>query len=101
MAESTTQAELAAALDEIVAVIDQALGRTAAAPVSAVQVAQMFHTHYERLAPQFNYQTRPASAVPWDSVPENNRRLMVTVAGRVLEDLGIPVAGRVRGGLRG
>jgi hypothetical protein len=47
-------------------------------------LARYFHDEYERMAPTFNYQTRPASAVPWDDVPENNRRLMMAVCASVL-----------------
>jgi hypothetical protein len=46
-------------------------------------IAKLFHEAYERLAPQFSYETRKASAVPWDQVPENNRKLMIAVAGEV------------------
>ena len=42
-------------------------------------VAMVFHRTYERLAPQFGYETRPESAVAWDDVPENNRNLMMAV----------------------
>lgn len=50
-------------------------------------VAQLFHEAYERLAPSFGYETRKASAVPWESVPEPNRSLMVAVAGSVLDEI--------------
>jgi len=40
---------------------------------------------YERLAPQFNYETRKASAKPWAEAPENNRRLMIAVCAEILE----------------
>jgi hypothetical protein len=46
-------------------------------------VARLFHETYERLAPQFSYETRKASAVPWEQVPENNRNLMIAVAAEV------------------
>ena len=45
--------------------------------------AQRFHEAYERLAPQFGYKTRDASAVPWQEVPEANRKLMVAVCREV------------------
>jgi len=45
--------------------------------------ARMFHEAYERMAPQYGYITRRASAVPWDEVPEPNRRLMEAVAAEV------------------
>lgn len=49
------------------------------------QIAKAFHDTYERLAPDFAYETRPASAKPWDEVPENNRQLMIAVAEELLE----------------
>lgn len=50
------------------------------------QIAQRFHEHYERLAPEYGYHTRAASAVPWDDVPEANRKLMIaTVAALIVE----------------
>lgn len=53
--------------------------------VDAEKVACRFHETYERLAPQYGYETRPESAVAWEQVPENNRRLMVAVAAEVLD----------------
>jgi hypothetical protein len=49
------------------------------------KLAQIFHETYERLAPEFSYQTRKASAVPWEDVPENNKRLMVAVCAEILD----------------
>lgn len=46
-------------------------------------IARAFHEAYERLAPEHGYETRKASAVPWEQVPENNRRLMTAVAAEV------------------
>ena len=40
-------------------------------------IARRFHETYERLAPEFGYETRRASAVAWEDVPENNRALMI------------------------
>jgi hypothetical protein len=50
----------------------------------AAQLAQQFHEAYERLAPEFGYETREASAKPWSEVPENNRALMTAVCAGVL-----------------
>jgi hypothetical protein len=47
-------------------------------------LAKYFHSEYERMAPHFGYKTRPASAVPWDEVPEENRRLMMAVCAGIL-----------------
>lgn len=47
------------------------------------QLAQRFHAAYERLAPQFGYKTRDASAVPWDCVPDNNKQLMIAVCDEI------------------
>ena len=46
-------------------------------------IARAFHEAYERLAPQFGYRTREASAVPWEDVPQANRDLMVATAASV------------------
>lgn len=54
---------------------------------SGVDVARWFHEAYETLAPSYAYETRPASAVPWEDVPEQNRRLMVATALEVLAQL--------------
>ena len=50
---------------------------------SPEEMANAFHEAYERLAPNFDYKTRDRSAVPWDEVPQNNKRLMI----RVCEEL--------------
>lgn len=50
-------------------------------------LARMFHETYERLAPAFHYETRRESAVPWDSVPDTNKKLMIAVAKEVGEAL--------------
>jgi hypothetical protein len=51
------------------------------------ELAELFHTTYERLAPDFGYETRPGTAKPWSEIPEdnNNKRLMIAVAGEVLQ----------------
>jgi hypothetical protein len=50
------------------------------------RIAREFHERYERLAPDFGYKTRDASAVPWDQVPEANANLMRGVVRSLLED---------------
>lgn len=47
------------------------------------KLAKQFHETYERLAPSFGYETRKDSAVPWEAVPEKNRKLMVAVCGEI------------------
>lgn len=54
---------------------------------AALAVARLFHETYERLAPDFGYRTREASAKPWDEVPEANRNLMVATVSEVLAAL--------------
>jgi hypothetical protein len=46
-------------------------------------LAKSFHENYERLAPDFGYNTREASAVAWEDVPEANKKLMIATAGAV------------------
>jgi len=53
--------------------------------VSPDILAKFFHDTYEKLAPQFSYKTRDASAVSWDDVPDNNKKLMKAVAAKVIE----------------
>jgi hypothetical protein len=54
--------------------------------MTAEQIAQAFHEAYERLAPDFGYKTREASAKPWAEVPEQNKSLMVAVVQSLLDD---------------
>ena len=51
----------------------------------AEQIARAFHESYERQAPAHNYETREASAKPWEQVPEQNRNLMCAVVQDLLE----------------
>ena len=55
--------------------------------LTAAQLAERFHGHYERLAPRYGYRTREESAVPWSAVPERNKMLMIHVAGEILAEL--------------
>jgi hypothetical protein len=57
---------------------------SAGAGQDAEALARRFHETYERLAPEHGYETRKASAVPWEDVPEPNRALMVAVASELL-----------------
>lgn len=50
----------------------------------AVELAKDFHATYERLAPDFGYKTREASAKPWGDVPEGNRKLMIATCRDIL-----------------
>jgi hypothetical protein len=50
----------------------------------ADRIARRFHEAYERLAPAHGYETRKASAVPWDDVPEQNKALMRAVIAELL-----------------
>jgi hypothetical protein len=54
--------------------------------MTAEQIAQAFHEAYERLAPDFGYKTREASAKPWAQVPEQNKSRMVAVVQPLLDD---------------
>ncbi len=46
---------------------------------AALKLAILFHETYERLAPDFHYETRKESAKPWSDIPENNKNLMIAV----------------------
>lgn len=47
-------------------------------------LAMAFHETYERLAPEHGYETREASAKPWNDVPANNRALMCAVTAELI-----------------
>jgi hypothetical protein len=47
-------------------------------------IARQFHSVYEALAPYEGYRTRDESAVPWEDVPEANKRLMVRTVETLL-----------------
>lgn len=51
----------------------------------AERLAKAFHEAYERLAPDYSYTTREASAKPWEEVPENNKKLMIAVVQELLD----------------
>lgn len=57
---------------------------TEPAELIAEQIARAFHEEYEHLAPFYGYETRPESATFWESVPEQNKRLMIHVVGNLL-----------------
>jgi hypothetical protein len=53
--------------------------------VTPDELAVMFHQAYERLAPDFGYETRPETEV-WDPYSPNGK-LMRAVCGEILNDL--------------
>lgn len=50
----------------------------------AERIAQAFHETYERLAPEYGYKTREASAVPGEELPRPNRTLIVATVADLL-----------------
>jgi hypothetical protein len=55
--------------------------------MTAEELARKFHETYERLAPQYGYETRKASAVLWENVPSNNKNFMIAVCAEILVKL--------------
>ena len=55
--------------------------------MTAEELAKLFHDNYERLAPEHGYETRKDSAVPWESVPERNKSLMIATCAAVLGEV--------------
>lgn len=49
-------------------------------------IARRFHETYERLAPEHGYETREASAKPWEDVPVQNRGLMIEVVTELVRE---------------
>lgn len=58
----------------------------------ARQIAESFHTSYERLAPKFGYKTRKPTRGPWDDLPGSNRVLMIATVLDLIES-GVIVPG--------
>jgi len=54
-------------------------------------MAQAFHEAYERLAIDFGYRTRKASAVPWADAPDTNKALMVATIRNVMIEQGLTI----------
>jgi hypothetical protein len=54
---------------------------------SADAVAKMFHEAYERLAPEFGYETRVDTRKDWDEVPTANKELMRATCKTVVNSL--------------
>lgn len=55
--------------------------------LTAESLARRFHEVYEKLAPNFGYETKAESAKPWEDVPVNNRALMVATADVLLDEM--------------
>ncbi len=56
----------------------------------AKRLAQLFHETYERLAPDYGYETKEDSRTDWDSVPEKNKALMIATCEEVMKHMGKP-----------
>lgn len=55
-------------------------------------LARRFHATYERLAPDYGWETQESTrAKPWEEVPEHNRRLMLATIEALLDDGSIEV----------
>ena len=55
--------------------------------LTAEALAKFFHETYERLAPEYGYETREESAVSWENVPKQNKSLMIATSKEVLKML--------------
>lgn len=69
----------------LLAALEAAVG--ALTPAPAEEIARRFHEAYEDLAPSRGYETRKASAKPWEQVPDDNKALMIDTVQRLI-DLG-------------
>lgn len=52
--------------------------------VTPEMLAHFFHDRHEALAPEYGYETRRASSVPWEDVAPPNKALMRAVAREAL-----------------
>lgn len=53
------------------------------------ELARLFHEVYERLAPEYSYETRERTAKPWEEIPDDdsNKRLMIATCEVILKAL--------------
>lgn len=51
----------------------------------AERIAEQFHNAYEAYAPSHGYETRKASRVAWENVPEANKALMTNTVAHLLQ----------------
>ena len=54
------------------------------AQMTAEQLASLFHSTYERLAPAFGWHTKKGCNVPFEQLPQCNRALMIATCQTVL-----------------
>ena len=55
--------------------------------MTAEQLASLFHSTYERLAPAFGWHTKKGCNVPFEQLPQRNRALMIATCQTVLNAL--------------
>jgi hypothetical protein len=55
--------------------------------MSPEQLAELFHSTYERLAPAFGWRTKKGCNVPFAQLPQRNKALMVATCQTVLNAL--------------
>lgn len=59
--------------------------------LTAEELATLFHSTYERLAPKFEYETKLDSRKTWEDVPDNNRNLMIATSEEVIRILNLNI----------
>lgn len=50
------------------------------------RIARRFHEVYEELAPIYGWETQNRSAVEWDALPPENKRLMIKTVTRLIHE---------------
>ncbi len=56
------------------------------------ELARLFHEVYEAQAPMFGYETKPETRCQWADMPEDNKRLMISVCTRIIGVLKVRTA---------
>lgn len=79
-------------LDERGAALARAEAAQYTLPWTPEETARRFHEAYEALAPLFDYRTRIESSVPWERVPDANKKLMIATVRLVLIEQAIDAA---------
>jgi len=51
------------------------------------EIAQLFHSTYEKLAPLYEYETHPETKTSWDRLPSKNKSLMIATVREILPQI--------------
>ncbi len=79
-------------LDEFERLTAENAALVEALEIDPEELARLFHEVYEAQAPMFGYETKPETRCQWADMPEDNKRLMISVCTRIIGVLKVRTA---------